>query len=307
MTTRPLIRVRRNAHVRIVAPASAVNRQAIENCRTALEKRGFQVSYGPHLFERHNPHLHLAGDDRSRAQDVMDALLDPAVDWVLAARGGYGTMRILPLLDARRLASATPKPVVGFSDITALHHFLGRIGWWTIHGPNAHSNWAGETGENFMRLVAEPMLEIAPEPLESLANRPPETLVAPWRGGNLALLAALIGTPYEPDWTDTVLYLEEVHEKPYRIDRMLQQLRLAGMLTRVRGIVFGEALFDGEDRQEAVKDLVAELAFSLGIPAWWGLPSGHRDPMLSLPLGVPMAIEPWGAVRIMEGAILKWP
>jgi muramoyltetrapeptide carboxypeptidase len=306
MTNRPLVRVQKHSRVRIVAPARSVNRQAIDNCRMALERRGFQVSYGTHVFERYNPCLDLAGDDRSRAADLMEALLSPEVDWVLCADGGYGAMRLLPYLDPDALSHMAPKPVVGFSDVTALHLFLGRLGWWTIHGLMAYAEpWDGRSGDWFIRLMVDGATDLTDVPLQPVANPPTEPLIAPWRGGNLALVTALVGTPYVPDWQGTVLYLEEVHEKPYRIDRMLQQLRLSGVLSELRGIVFGDAVFDGDEDglDDAVRDLLGEIADDLGIPAWWGLASGHRDPMISIPLGVPLAIHPSGLVRMTEGAM----
>lgn len=299
MTTTRLSSIRPGSHWRIVPLASSVNAKAIESCRQWLESQGFQVSYGEHLFERDNDVLHLAGGDRERSEDLTAALTDPAVDVVLAARGGYGTMRLLPYLDLGRIQQENPKPVIGFSDITALHNTLASIGWTSIHGPNAHSQLEGPTGESLLQLLAGELEEITPHPMECLANPIRETVVAPWHGGNLALVSALVGTPYQPDWDGSVLYLEEVHEKPYRIDRMLQQLRLAGILDQVRGIVFGEALFDADPKDEAVKSLVRDIALLQGIPAWWGLKSGHSEPMFSLPLGTPLAIEPTGHVRLL--------
>jgi muramoyltetrapeptide carboxypeptidase len=155
-----------------------------------------------------------------------------------------------------------------------------------------------------MRLMREGAPDLTEVPLESVAHPLSAPLVAPWRGGNLALVAALVGTPYEPDWNGTVLYLEEVHEEPYRIDRMLQQVRMSGLLDQVRGIVFGDAVFDdGVEHADAVRDMVGEVAAAVGIPAWWGLASGHREPMISIPLGVSLTIYPSGSVRITEGAM----
>lgn len=301
MTTVQQNSLKPGAHWRIVGMASAVNEKAIENCRAWLEAQGFSVSYGTHLFERAYDALHLAGLDHHRAADLMAALEDPTVDVVLAARGGYGAMRMLPHLDVERIRKLAPKPLVGFSDLTAVHHLLAKAGWASIHGPMAHSQWTGPSGTSLLRLLSGDAEDITTRPLEVLANPIREPLIAPWHGGNLALVAALVGTPYQPAWDGAVLYLEEVHEKPYRIDRMLQQLSLAGVLSRVHGLVFGEALFEGQSQEEAVRELVRDVAEAAGIPAWWGLKSGHSDPMIAVPFGRPLAIDPAGGVHLVCG------
>jgi len=293
-------KLRPGAHIRIVGLASAVNQGAIQSACDELERRGFHVSLGEHLFLRWQDDLHLAGDDRSRAEDLMDALSDPSVDAVLSARGGYGAMRLLPYLDRDRILASSEKPFMGFSDVTAIHHYLGNLGWSTIHGPNAHSDWSGSTGDLACALLTGNFNEITQEPLQPLGDHG-ELLRAPWRGGNLALVAALVGTPWQPDWDGVVLYLEEVHEKPYRIDRMMQQLYLSGILGRVRGMVFGEALFDDKPHDEAVKAMISDVAGRAGKPAWWGIHSGHSEPMISLPMGVPLDIGKDGRVRLAAG------
>lgn len=291
----------RPAHVRIVAPARAVSETALSLCQTALQDRGFRVSVGAHLFDRDESPLDLAGKDVDRASDLMAALTDPEVDWVLAARGGYGAMRVLPYVDWGRLAHLPAKPLVGFSDITALHLALAGIGWPSIHGPNADQNWSGDAGEACVRWLVRGELDLSERPLRQLTDASRAIAAVPWRGGNLSLVAALIGTPYEPCWDNVVLYLEEVHERAYRIDRLLQQLRLSGRMAKVVGIVFGDAVFDGEDETPIVQDLLKQFADDVGIPAWWGLSSSHREPMMALPLGVPLTIDTENRVRVPPG------
>ena len=208
MTIRPLSKLETGAHIRIVGSASAVHQDKIEAARRALESRGYEVSYGEHLFERWTSHLALAGEDRDRAADVMQALTDPAVDMVLMGRGGYGTMRLLPYLDARVLECVEPKPVVGFSDITALHSYLAQVGWPTIHGPNAHSNLMGETLDSLCDLLEGRTREISSDPLEPLNEFVREPVVAPWHGGNVAIIASFEGTPYHPLGDGAVIYFQ---------------------------------------------------------------------------------------------------
>lgn len=295
--------VSRHSHVRIVAPARACEPQTLRACEDALKHYGFAVSFGEHVFDRDGSPLDLAGRDVDRARDLMTALTDPQVDWVLAARGGYGSMRLLPYVDWNVLSLSPVKPLVGFSDVTALHLALARIGWPTIHGPNADHDWWGSDGEAVVRWLVHGELMLPETPLIPLTQGPRHFMpMMPWRGGNLSLIAALCGTAFEPAWDNTILYLEEVHEVAYRIDRLLQQLRLSGILSRVQGIVFGDAVFDGEDETKVVQNLVGQMAQELGIPAWWGLLSGHRLPMRALPLGVPLMIGTDNRVHLPQGA-----
>lgn len=288
------------SHWRIVGLASAVNANGIQAAADWLREKGLDVSLGSHLFDRNDEALALAGSDLDRARDLTEALWDPSVDVVLAARGGYGAMRLLPHVDWARLARVAPKPVVGFSDITAVHHALARIGWPSLHGPNAHSRWDGTTGRALLAWFRDQTIMVGDGPLESLTAVPDRPLTAPWHGGNLALVSALVGTPYQPHWAGSVLYLEDVHEKPYRIDRMLQQLKLAGILSQVQGVVFGEAVFDGPPKTDEVRHLVRSVANEVGIPAWWGLRSGHSEPMLPVPFGVSLTIGRDGVVRMSD-------
>ncbi len=283
-------------HWRIVAPSGAVNRERVERTIQLLKAGGHRVSLGEHMGASFHA-LGFAGRDAERASDLMEALADPDVDVVVAARGGYGAMRILDKVNWDQVGRLAPKPVVGFSDITALHLALGRIGWPTIHGPNAESDWSQTpTRDSLFRLLNGHRGPINPYPL-TLLDGDPGSMTASWCGGNLTLVASLMGTAHEPDWTRRVLYLEEVNEAPYRIDRMLVQLRLAGVFEKVQGVVFGDLrLPSGEGSDVVVQDILKEVGATHHIPVWWGLPSGHSEPIWSLPLGRPLSIDDQGWV-----------
>lgn len=293
-------RLQPGGHVRVVAPAARVNREKIEGGVRSLAQLGYQVTLGAHVFDENG---YLAGQDDDRAADLMEALTDPSVDAVIAARGGYGTMRLLPLLDKSRLVQVEPKPVMGYSDITALHLYLQRLGWVTFHGPNIEGLWDQPNGQDALHILSGGCGTLGDgpmtlwEPGDSVA---PECL---WLGGNLSLLASLTGTPYAVPAGSHVLYLEEVSEPPYRIDRSLTQLRLAGALDQVQAIVFGEATrCDSQIPDYTVESIARGLAQQLGISLWSGFPSGHGPRRVTLPLGVPLAIRD-GRVELSEPAV----
>ncbi|WP_020373905.1 S66 peptidase family protein [Sulfobacillus thermosulfidooxidans] len=277
------------AHIRIVAPAGIVNPQKLQRSQDFLTHRGYTVSQGAHVLDQHEI---FAGRDTDRVQDLIDALSDPQVDAVIAARGGYGSVRLLPLLDQVDLSHLEPKCLIGYSDITALHaYFFTRYGWITYHGPVMESDWTQENGQMALDVLAGRKTCWLTREMEVL-NRPHAPLTAPWQGGNLTVLTSLIGTPYFPRLNGTVLFVEDVNEAPYRIDRMFQHLLLAGCLEGIRGIVWGEAVGCGSDADPlTVKQIIHRIALECGIPGWYNFPAGHGVTNWTVPLGQPLTIS----------------
>ncbi len=281
--------------IAVIAPAGAVNAGKLQQGIAALEKAGFSVQLGEHVFARHG---YLAGTDPQRAQDFQRAWSDPAVRAVIAARGGFGSTRILPLLDCDLLRQ-NGKILLGFSDVTALLHLVLRYGnLVTFHGPVVTS------------FAEEPELAVAV--LAALSGGAGELFVpaqvlkegeaeGPLVGGCLSVLMALLGTPYEPVWDSAVLFLEDVREAPYRIDRMLTQLRQAGVLKRVKALVFGEMLDCRAGGAEAwsVWDVIADHIREFTGPVVGGVPSGHGANRVVLPLGVRVRVDSSG-LRVLE-------
>ncbi len=293
------------SRVRVVAPAGRVNRERLQEGLHGLEALGFQVSVGRHIWESAG---YLAGTDEMRAEDLESALVDEDVDAVFLARGGWGTLRTLALVNPVRIGSAAPKVVLGYSDITALHAFLHQLGWVTFHGPVVEMDWSGENGQEVVRLVSGGVGQIGDTALEHLwvSRNFSGVITGPWVGGNLSVLCALLKTPFEVEVSGKVLYLEEVQESPYRIDRMMTQLRLAGVLNRVRAVVFGEATRcqgDPEIENYSARDVVLEQCQRAGVDLFWGLPSGHGPKKLTVPLGLTLGIED-GFVRMGEPAVV---
>lgn len=280
-------RLQRGDTVAVVSPSARIHpRSDTTRMRERLESWGLHVKFAPHYADTLQPYF--AGTDPERAADLQAMLDDPSVKAVIAFRGGYGSVRLLPMLCLARLRER-PKWLVGFSDITMLHLALDRLRVESIHGtmptsfvfdqddPSAESLRAALFGET-------ERIELLPHPL----NRPG---VATGRltGGNLTLLAAAVGTP-EALCTDepVILLIEEIGEAPYRIDRMLQQLSRSGTLGSIKALLVGH--FTKIERAEkfctgTVYDLIDSYAQPLGIPVVYGFPAGHDAPNLAVYLG----------------------
>jgi muramoyltetrapeptide carboxypeptidase len=267
--------------IALAAPAGPFDHQRLEAGRDLLQAMGFRTTAPEAIFAREG---YLAGGDRQRAEVLNGLFADPEVRGIVCARGGYGSTRMLPFLDLEAIR-AHPKVFVGFSDITGLHAVLtDRCRMVTFHGPMAAS--LPDTSEEGRAALWETLTGASPVVL-----MPPTGLVAvagqargPVAGGNLALLAHLVGTPYFPQLAGRILVLEDVDEAPYRIDRMLWQLRLAGALSQAVGLVLGS--FERCGTYAEIVGIAAAAVRPLGIPVVAGFPIGHGAANVTLPLGL---------------------
>ncbi len=291
---RPAPPVAAGGRLRLVAPAGVVEAADVEASASALRGLGFEVEVPWGLVRRSASAPYLAGEDAARAQELVSALVEPGVEGVVCVRGGYGAMRLLRLLDGRLgapLRRASPRLLVGFSDITALHgYLLRRLGWASLHGPLGKTLAAGD-GWSAAQLGASLRGEAARVRLEGLegvcAGRGEGVLV----GGNLSLVCALVGTRWWPSLRGAVLFLEEVGEAAYRVDRLLTELELRGVLGGLAGLVVG-SLGVGGDRygdaaqgEASLRGRVEALMAGRGIPVAWGLPVGHGVRNATLAVG----------------------
>jgi muramoyltetrapeptide carboxypeptidase len=294
----------------VAAPAGPVDEERLRQGTAELERLGFVVRVGAGVLARRG---FTAGPIDTRVDQLHDLFADPSVAAVACARGGAGVLQLLPHLD-RDLLQANPKLLLGYSDITLLHLELERLGIVSLHGPmvarelaegdaayDRATLWHGLTG-------AGAPYSSGPDDLVSLASGKGEGVL---RGGCLSLLAAAAGTPWALRSTDepTLLFVEDVDEKPYRVDRMLRQLRASGALQGVTGVVFGDMKgcapsFHDDYRLE---DVLLEALEGLEVPIALGLSSGHTThPNLTLPLGVRARLECWGEEArfdILEAAV----
>jgi muramoyltetrapeptide carboxypeptidase len=275
--------------VRVIAPSSSFDPDPFERGLTVLSERlGLRPRMRADVAARWR---YLAGDDARRADEWREAVADPEARAIVCARGGYGALRILPAIDPAPLL-ARPKLLVGFSDITALHALLNRAGLATVHGPGVTQlARLPEEGlqhlEALLRRSAPPAGSAPPAPGAGLVGRAtvrPGRASGPLLGGSLTLLSHLAGTPYAPRLEGAILFLEDVAEKPYRLDRYLTHLALAGALRGVAGIAVGQ-LTGCDDANAHGADVVREAILALGVPAIEGLPAGHEDANFALPLG----------------------
>lgn len=285
--------------VGVVAPASAVGSDdGLDRAEWWLKGMGLVPKFGLHAGDRFG---YLAGTDENRAADINAMYRDPEVKAVFAVRGGWGGARILPLLDWEAIRNH-PKLFVGFSDVTAIHlAFAARAGYATIHGGNATSSWPREEWESLWRLAfAGERVTLGGPDVESAVGRPGSTLhggKARGRllGGNLTIISTLMGTGWMPDLKGAVLFTEDVNEAEYRIDRMFAQLKLAGVLDGLAGIVFGQctecATTDPDYRGFTVDQVIDQYLAPLGIPAFTGANIGHIRNQLCLPSGAPVEID----------------
>ncbi len=328
--SRPMIwpkRLQQGDTIMFVAPASDLSKERMMLARERLEERGYKIKQRDDLFAKDG---YLAGSDQRRADELMQAFLDPEVKAVFPGTGGYGTMRILDLLDYEAIR-ANPKIFIGFSDITALHAAINRkAGLITWHSPNPmwglggeakiekwESNYLTKFSEKYFFAAMEQFKGEQPHPL-SYTIEIPEGVPRPMRvgsgvargrltGGNLSLVAALEGTPYALDTRDAILLIEDVREAPYRIDRMLRQLKLAGKLDHLRGAVLGQFTksSDREDNEEddpwyLVNGVLRQYFEPLGIPVLMNYPVGHHKMNATLPLGGQVEIDAdTGSLRVL--------
>ncbi|MFO7709274.1 MAG: LD-carboxypeptidase [Desulfobacterales bacterium] len=270
----------------IAAPAGPFEPKRLSRGVDVLRAMGFEVVV-PEGF--HAARGYLAGNDAHRAGALNRLLADPGIDAVMCARGGYGSLRILPLLDYAHLA-ANPKALIGFSDVTALLAAVcSRCRLVVFHGPmvTTLADASDKTLSGLLEAVASDRPVVA-RPENALALRP-GTAVGQVIGGNLTTLCHLIGTPFAPRFRDRIVFLEERGEAPYRIDRMLVHLRAAGCFEAVRGLVLGSFEECGDPAE--VLEIVADVLQGTEIPILAGLESGHGEPNLTLPLGAPAVLD----------------
>ncbi|CAN5806196.1 LD-carboxypeptidase [soil metagenome] len=294
--------------IAVVAPASPFDREEFERGLAELRALGFQPVYQASVFARSG---YVAGSARVRADALMEAWSDPSIAAIVAARGGYGSVHLLPLLD-RSVFDGPPKAFIGYSDNTSLMTWLTlTCGIVTFHGPMIEGRFArgveGYDRATFERCLtrAAPAGVISHPSLEVIKGGSAGGMLI---GGTMTQLAASLGTPYAFDPPDgCVLLLDEVGERPYRVDRIYTQLQLAGVIDRASGLIFNELPRCAEPSGDArIRDLVAELTLRFAGPVLFGLPSGHTDgPTLTVPFGVAARVDagPVPALVIDEGAV----
>lgn len=278
----------------VVCPASPEDSKIIDEKISSFESLGFKVKKGSHIYDRYG---YLAGLDEHRAKDFEDIYCDKEVDAVISFRGGYGTMRMMPYLNYKKILS-NYKIFCGYSDLTILlNHLSNKYNMVTFHSPMISSDFTYEdTLNSFLLTLKEGFRPYTIEnPKDSLLESNLDTSSDGYLvGGNLSLICSSLGTPYEIDFKDKILFIEEVDESPYAIDRMLTQLSLCGKLHQCKGFILGQFTdchLENYTRSLTLNQVLEEKLFSLKKPILFNFMSGHDNPKLTLPIGAKIQID----------------
>ncbi len=284
----------------VVSPAGPVDESDLERDLHLLKTRGFSVHVAPHAHDRHG---YLAGKDEDRLTDLHHMFQRPEIKAVFCARGGYGSMRLLERIDYD-LIRKNPKIIVGYSDITALlMAIFKKTGLMTFHGPIVRglSSLPEKVLENLFKILCSEQ----PVSMNLMEGRPLSRgkAVGPLMGGNLSLICHLLGTPFMPSLDGCILFLEDKGEAPYRLDRMLTHLKLAGSLKGIAGVIAGQFVDCGEPT--AIDRLISEQFAPMNIPILTGFPVGHGSDNMTLPLGIPAELDADAmTLTLLESAVV---
>ena len=281
--------------VGIVSPASNVHRKELEAGCEALRRAGYKPFYFDSILDQD---LYFAGSVERRARELEAMFARQDVKAIICARGGYGSNYLLEALDLEKI-KAHPKVFTGYSDLTTLlTYFSDAAGFVTFHGPMVAKDWANDEGVDMASWRAALEGAVAWE-LNLGANSGATGMIRGSAegilyGGCLSILVASLGTPYEIETAGTILFLEDVSAKPFQIDRMLMQLKLAGKFDSIRGIVFGEMkdCLQAANQGYMLQDVIRRIVAQLGVPVAYGVRSGHVSASnLTLPIGVPATLN----------------
>jgi len=290
--------------VGLTAPAGIVfDEQEFVRMQQVLTDFGLRPVLGSNVKKRHG---YLAGTDRERADNLNQMFVDPDIDGIMAVRGGWGCSRILPYLDFKAIAR-NPKIYCGFSDNTTLHHaFLAYCGLISYHGPNGTSDWSDLTRENFKSVLMDAEESTFQSESDVVTIRP-GVATGKLIGGNLSILTTTLGTPYQPDFTDALLFVEDIGERSYKIDRMLAHLKQAGALDKISGFIFGKCTdcASGPQPTFTVREVIEQYILPLEIPAIYNADIGHEEDNFTLPVSVNAELNAdSGEIRLLEPGVV---
>lgn len=303
--------------IALVSPSGATaTRFDLTIVKENMEALGFKVKFGEHLLDRYG---YLGGKDEDRAADLMNQFLDPGIDGIVAMKGGWGCARMLSFLNYD-IIRKNPKVFVGYSDITALLlSIYAKTGLVTFHGPIGLDAWNSFTVGYFRRIVMEGEAITMENPVDSADRLTPRenrvrtivpgTASGILKGGCLSIISSLLGTEYVPSWKDAILFVEDINEEIYRVDRMLTHLKLAGVLAQAKGFIFASCT--DCDPDEGYGSLTMEQVLDdhikpLGIPSWFGSMIGHISKKFTIPVGIEAEVDATkGTIRLLEPAVVS--
>lgn len=281
----------------VICPASGDNSEKISSKIEILKDLGFKIKMGSHVYDKYG---YLAGKDTDRAFDINSAFQDPSIDAIMCYRGGYGTMRMISHVNFNLLKN-NPKIFIGYSDITTLLNYIyKKINLTTFHGPMVGGNLKDDTLMSFLDVLMngdKPFSIKNPNDIE-LKCYGSKSVSGIIIGGNLSLICSTLSTPYELNFKDKILFIEEIGEEPYSIDRMLCQLTLANKLQQCSGFILGQFKNCSNDKGLSLEQVLDHYIFSLNKPVIYNFMGGHDNPNLTLPIGTKGVLD-------MSGHIIK--
>jgi muramoyltetrapeptide carboxypeptidase len=290
--------IQKGDNIAITAPASPTSLWEINNSVNFIKSLGCKPIIGPTAYKWDTQNRYFSAPETVRADEFMNFIRNPEINAIICARGGYGVMRILDLLDYDAIKQ-NPKIILGYSDITALLLAIKRLSsLTTYHGPLANSGFSQLTSNSFKKvLISDPNKLIPPLKRTEYVWSQAETVVTgnvkgTLTGGNLSMITSTLGTPYEIDTENSILFIEEVFEEPYKIDRMLTQLQLAGKIQKCSGFIFGK--FNNLNNQKpffpglqySVRQIIDQLIKPMNKPTLLNFPIGHGGDILTMPIGI---------------------
>jgi len=286
------IPLKKGDRIGIAAAASPFHEEAFLKGVEFLKKEGYEVYFRDDIFDKKD---YLAVSDERRCQELIELLENPKIKAILFARGGYGSMRLLPYLDSyfKKRPKVQPKIIIGYSDLTSLLlYFLQNKKMNPYYGPVVAKDLGESTDkltQSYLRKAlgdTKPLGELKFKEVESLQSG---KALGEITGGCLSLVVASLGTPYEINTKGKILFLEDIHEKPYAVDRMLTQLTLAKKLKTVKGVIFGSLIYDGPE--SAMKEAILHGLQGFKGPVLYGFPAGHGKCKITFPLGVKVRMD----------------
>ncbi len=299
-------RIKKGATLGLVAPGSPIyNRSDFDKMIESLEGLGYTLVLGQHVKDRKG---YLAGADEDRVKDLMGMFQDDQIDAILCTRGGWGSNRLLSLIDFEVIRN-NPKPLIGFSDITSLLlSIYKKSGLVTFHGPVGKSEWNSFTVNSWNEVLIEAKkasYEVPDDETDAFTIAPGKA-EGKLLGGNLTVLTSMIGSDYLPDFDGAILFFEDIGEDVYRVDRMLTQLKMAGILTKINGFVFGKCTdCDAGSNSLTLKEVFDDHIVPLRIPAFYGAMISHEEKNITLPIGIKARIDAEEkTIHLLDSAVL---
>lgn len=290
----------------LISPSSPAKENEIELGIKFFKDKGFNVKVGKNIYNKIG---YLAGSDLERAEDVMSMFLDSSVKMILCIRGGYGVIRTLPYLNFDIIKN-NPKLFIGFSDITTyLNIFYNKCGFVTFHGPMLNSNFDDITINHLLYTLTNgyiPYTITNPSAFPTTTNFD-SSVTGILVGGNLSTICSTLGTDYEIDTNNKILFLEEVNEEPYSIDKMFTQLLLCNKLNCCKGIILGQftkCSLPHYERSLTLSEVISDRILSLNKPTIMNFMSGHGYPKLTLPIGANIRMNSTGSIDVLNGVVL---